>query len=87
MVPYSFVVDWFIKLGDILQWFENWQYSLDFNPKDIWYIYRSSYDDQFVYYRVRGKALGMLPAYSTQPASGKTILMRIGDSVSLFTPQ
>lgn len=86
MVPYSFVVDWFIKLGDVLRGFESWAGSLDFSPKDIWYTYKSSYDDQFVYYRVRGRALGMLPAYSEHQASGRTIKMRVADAISLFTP-
>lgn len=85
MVPYSFVVDWFIKLGSILEAFENWTYSMTLQPVELWYTCKTSYDAQTVYYRVRGSSLGVLPAYHERQVQGRTIKMRIADTISLFT--
>jgi hypothetical protein len=89
MVPYSFVADWFLKLGDLFSQFENWTYSAEVNPSEVWYTYKSDYDTeqghQEVTYRVPGRLLPIPPAYRSSSASGKTVMMRIADTISLFT--
>lgn len=85
MIPYSFVVDWFIGVSDVINWAESIGNMLELRPSDIWYSCTTKYDGQVTYFRVPGIFINNIPALVTNDTSGKTIAMRIGDSISLFT--
>lgn len=85
MVPYSFVVDWFLHISDILDYFERWGRSMTLSPTEIWYSCNTSYDGQTVYFRVPGRRLDVPPAVQEIHVSGRTFKMRCADAISLFT--
>ena len=84
MVPYSFVVDWFLHISDFLEYFQNLGDALSLPVEEIWYSYSTEYDNQSTYFRVPGKVLFQLPYVSYKSASKKTIFKRILDSIALF---
>jgi hypothetical protein len=85
LIPYSFVVDWFFHISDLMEWVDKWGNAIDFPIADCWCIYRSAYDAQSVYYRVAGRRPDIPPIYVSKEASSRTIGMRVADSLSLFT--
>lgn len=85
MVPYSFVVDWFLHIGDILSYFESYNNAVNIPVENVWNSFRTRYDNQDTYFRVAGRSNFKLPWVTYKPASGKTIGKRILDSIALFT--
>lgn len=85
MVPFSFVVDWFLHIGDILEMFENMGDAFALPVDDMWYSFRTNYDGQDTYFRVPGRVYFALPYVSYHETSNKTICKRILDSIALFT--
>lgn len=85
MVPYSFVVDWFLHIGDILETFQNMGDAFALPVNDIWYSFRTKYDNQDTYFRVPGRVYFTLPYMSYHETSNKTVCKRILDSIALFT--
>lgn len=85
MIPYSFVVDWFIGVSDVIGWAESIGNMLELSPSEIWYSVVTSYSGQTTYFRVPGRFLSNIPALVTNDPSNKTIGMRIADSIALFT--
>lgn len=88
MIPFSFVADWFLHIGDFLETMEreNWAYSLKI--LDSWTSYRTfGPGAQVTYMRVPGYFRAKCPfvSYQSKSASGKTIVKRIADSIALFT--
>lgn len=85
LVPYSFVVDWFTGISNVLEWFDKWTYSMTVEPVEIWFSNYEVGDTYQAYMRVRGRKLNVPPLYVQKQASGKTWLYRFADSFSLFT--
>lgn len=85
MVPYSFVMDWFLHIGSILEYFEEMGDAFALPVDNMWYSFRTKYDNQDCYFRVPGKVYYTLPYVSYQETSSRTIGMRILDSIALFT--
>ena len=87
MVPFSFMVDWFLDVSSILERFDTWVESGELPIKQIWYSFYSSYEDcrTSVYGRWLGSKPSLPPYSSTRrSASGKTIVMRVADTLSIF---
>lgn len=84
LVPFSFVVDWFLPVSDVLEYFQNLD-ACQLEPKDIWWSMETSIDGWDVYVRLPGRRLSTLPYLQVGNASSRTILMRIGDAIALFT--
>lgn len=87
MIPFSFMVDWFMDVSSILERFDTWVESGELPIKEIWYSFYSSYEDCRT--SVYGRWLGSkpsLPPYSCtrRSASGKIIGMRVADTLSIF---
>lgn len=87
MIPFSFVADWFLHIGDFLETMEreNWAYSLTI--KDAWTSYKTyGPGTQTTYLRVPGYFRAKCPflSYSSTSASGKTIVKRFADTIALF---
>lgn len=85
MIPYSFVVDWFIGVSDLTSYLENWSGALELSPSQIWLTYMNEYDGQHYFYRVPGTAISVPPAYHDKVVSQRTFTMRCADTISLFS--
>lgn len=87
MLPYSFVVDWFLHIGDILHQLQEWLDAPSFPVTEIWYSFYTIQSDNSasteIYGRWRGSAPS-LPYIDVSSVSRKTIFMRIADVLSLF---
>lgn len=84
MIPYSFVVDWFLHVGDILQAFENADMMYHLYPRNFWNTFITNYDGVKTYTRVPGEWRYAIPWLTFGGASNKTIGKRVLDSIALF---
>jgi hypothetical protein len=89
VIPYSFVVDWFFKVGPFLEDLQKWIDSPTMDITEVWYSVWQSRDDKDVGLRVSeyGRWRGnppALPYFSSSEVSSKTIGMRIADAIALF---
>lgn len=91
MIPFSFVVDWFLGIGDILEEIDQWLDSASIPVTRIWYSYNESYftptGQESVYLRWAGKAPSLpyfTELYSSKSASSVTLLKRGLDSLALL---
>lgn len=90
MIPYSFIVDWFLGIGGMLEAFEAHRDALELKPLEVWYSMTTRYfidgGYQTTYVRLQGAnaAPSALPFYTRSRASAKTLLMRITDTFALF---
>lgn len=84
MIPWSFVVDWFLHISDVLELVDSWGDAIRLPYTECWMTYRSEYDNQTVTYRIPGRRPDIPPIYVQKQASSKTIKMRIADSIALF---
>lgn len=95
LIPYSFIVDWFLHLGDLLQDARSRQYAMRLHPSACWYSITHTFTNihgcnQCDYYRWEGSAdlsSAMLPASMLNEggARGSTWLMRGADALAIFT--
>lgn len=88
IIPYSFVVDWFFHIGDILSDLENWSASLKLNPTNIWYSFESNYTVngvmQNTYLRLCSQTPPQLPVFRYRETSTRTLFMRVLDAGALL---
>lgn len=82
LIPYSFVVDWFLPVSDLLsQWEAHWE-SRDLKVSSAWMSVTSPTGD--CYLRGPTKWNSATPVLGYQATSDKTILMRIADAIALL---
>lgn len=84
MVPYSFVVDWFLHISDFLENAIARMDLMSIHWNDLWYSFSKNYDWGYVYWRVRGEPLYVAPMVSYSHTSGVTTGKRLTDSLALF---
>lgn len=84
LVPYSFIADWFLHIGDILGYLEAAKGALELPILESWASFSTEYDNQSTYFRVSGKPSLKIPYVSYKHSRGKTIAMRIADTIALF---
>jgi hypothetical protein len=85
-IPFSFMVDWFWHLGDLLEFFDASGEAAEVRPADIWYSFLTKYDNQTCYFRIPGEAITNVPFLDFNTGSStKVKAMRIADTVSIFT--
>lgn len=85
MVPYSFVVDWVLPVGDILEELRKFSSAMEMQPTKVWYVLHDETESNHAYMRYSGGKLDVLPVYTNRSVSDKTIIYRCADAVSLFT--
>lgn len=88
MVPYSFVVDWFFHISDILESMERYSESLSFSPVSVWTTFKSSQSNseganQECFLRLKGRP-PLQVHYDFVETSSKTLLRRILDTGALL---
>lgn len=90
IVPYSFIVDWFFHVSDLLDYLDSWAKAREaqYLVSDVWYSVETSTGTQLVYFRIPGDPnnpmIGGVPHYFSRKASSRTIAMRITDCLALF---
>ena len=86
MIPYSFVVDWFLHISSFLEDMGRIGKANTLHPKEVWYSFKKKSNNVATYFRVQGDFGTALPFFgaTNHQASGRTILYRIADSLSLF---
>jgi hypothetical protein len=93
MVPYSFIVDWFIPVGDILKGYDTTaMYDRTYEMSDIWFSYSYNLDVDgssfHMYTRFGSDALPEFQGYYTLDNKGspsnKVIGFRVLDALSLI---
>lgn len=84
MVPYSFVVDWFLHIGDLLESFQKQGDAIKLQTQNVWHVFQTEYDDIFCMFRVPKSIRFTWPYCSYSPASKKTLGKRITDAIALF---
>lgn len=89
MIPYSFVVDWFLGIGDLLETYDAYSRALMFPVSNPWYsmktMIRVDGVAQESYLRYRGTPfIKALPYTSNHKTSTKTQVSRVADAAVLF---
>lgn len=87
MIPYSFIVDWFIPVGDFLESLETRSEIATLHTTNCWMSYHSFYDDGTeVFLRVPGftPLSSDFPYVNYRRVSDKTICYRITDTIALL---
>jgi hypothetical protein len=91
-IPYSFIVDWFVPIGDILNGYDKTHmYDRTYTISDIWYSIKYSYTDENGTYTTYARWSGDSPPefqgyYSLEnkgTTSDKVIGFRVLDLLSL----
>jgi hypothetical protein len=87
MIPYSFVVDWFLKIGSCLEDLQKWMDADQIDISECWYSVFVSIDEPGTRGLEYARWLGnppSLPYFSSHNVGARTIGMRIADAISLF---
>jgi hypothetical protein len=82
MIPYSFIVDWFLPVSDILGSYESHMKSQHLPIMECWMSVTSPKGDQ--YFRFPYKWRNIAPEIRQKDVSSKTLWMRIADTIALF---
>lgn len=87
MIPYSFVVDWFLHISDFLEEVDKIGRANTLKPIEVWYSFTRVRDNVTTYFRIKGSQQYALPliGVTRHKASDKTICYRIADTIALFT--
>jgi hypothetical protein len=83
MIPYSFVADWFLPIGSIIEYFQNLD-ACRYEPRDIWWSISQVEGDREVFVRLPGRKLSTIPYLAIAQASQRTVFLRIADAIALF---
>lgn len=84
-IPFSFIVDWFLHLGDALTWLDTHEDAWNVRPSNVWYSWETSYDDQICYIRAPGEPIVNAPYLQCNDgSSAKVKAMRFADVISIF---
>ena len=85
LVPYSFVVDWFLGIGDFLEKCTLWSESITLHPHNLWLSLQSQ-ASVTEYARIPiGSSLLVPPLYGSKTTSQRTLLFRLFDSIALIS--
>lgn len=86
MVPYSFIVDWFLPIGDWLDRNEKYAASFELDATNYWRSLETrSKGGQTCYLRLAGPPIFSVgPSLSLSETSSATILKRIADATAIF---
>lgn len=92
MIPYSFMVDWFLHIGDLLEKARTRRYAMRLTPVDCWFSISYTFENnagciQNDYYRWRSNVdLSQYPAtlLRSEPKSGKTWIKRGIDAICIL---
>lgn len=88
MVPFSFIVDWFLGVSDILHDLDLWLESCQAPILEVWYSYSSLVTDdtssESIYFRWKGRSPALPRISHHASGSAVTIVKRAADVLSIF---
>jgi hypothetical protein len=89
LIPWSFMIDWFAHVSDLLEYAERWgsAVEVEYPLSDIWYSVETSTEGQLVYFRIPGdpnRPMMGSPFLSIRRASTKSLAMRATDCLAIF---
>lgn len=86
MIPYSFIVDWFLPIGEICGTIDEWLQSWDWCISEVWYSYSSHSTEtgEEIYLRWKGNPPALPRSWHSKSASSRTLCFRAADTLSLF---
>lgn len=89
MIPYSFIVDWFLDIGGLLEYYEGYNFAMRLSPTAIWFsiakvIHYSQSESETYYYRWSGQPPDTLPVYTSYTPGAATLIRRGLDVLALF---
>jgi len=82
MIPYSFIVDWFLPVSDMLGRMENHWANQHLPILECWMSVTSPKGDQYMRFPYQWD--NVLPAVAQKEVSNRTLWMRIADSIALL---
>lgn len=82
MIPYSFIVDWFLPVSDVLSSYESHMKSQHLPIMECWMSVTSPKGDQYLRFPYTWK--NVAPEIRQKDVSSKTLWMRIADTIALF---
>lgn len=87
LVPYSFIVDWFLDIGGLLEYYEGYEYAMRLTPSETWFSLEVRDEApgalDLRYYRWSGPPPLSLPGYVSHSPSVTTVLKRGLDLLAL----
>lgn len=88
LVPYSFIVDWFLDIGGLLEFARKQNFARRVDPADCWCSIERRWINEFgcsevYYHRWRGQPPVSAASYVTHDPSGVTIVKRALDVLAL----
>lgn len=87
IIPFSFMIDWFTHIGDFLHEAEARQDALVYEPRNVWYSFETSNDNEVCYGRFRQREPLLRYAqwkFFEGPKNNRTWLMRATDTLAIF---
>jgi hypothetical protein len=93
LIPYSFIVDWFLDIGGMLEYGNLWTLARDVSPNTVWNSAQKTFINEFgcrelYYYRFHGVpnlSLSLLTYRKDGSAGAPTIIKRGLDLLALFS--
>lgn len=82
MIPYSFIIDWFTHIGDLISVFETRNKLIDLPVSESWTTMTST--DGSTYLRFPGHYWGYPPMFNFGKVGGRTLAYRVADAISLL---
>lgn len=88
LVPYSFIVDWFLDIGGLLEYARKQKFARRVSPTDCWCSIERRWINEFgcpevYYHRWRGQPPVSASSYVSHDPSGVTIVKRALDVLAL----
>lgn len=89
MIPYSFIVDWFLDIGNLIEYYEGYNYALRLTTKECWYsiskvVQYSNSESETYFYRFPGRPPDVAPLYTSYTPGSATLIRRGFDILALL---
>lgn len=85
LIPYSFVADWFLGIGDFLENCTLWSNGLSLHPHNLWFSIQSQ-SSVTEYARMPISVdMAIPPLYGSKATSKRTLIFRLFDSIALIS--
>lgn len=85
MIPFSFMIDWFIPVGELLDSLEKWKRSQELGGLEDWFSCRFQFAHGYTYFRWHGVIPSLPPLVSKREVGTKTLVYRLADTIAIFS--
>lgn len=89
MIPYSFIVDWFLDIGGLIEYYEGYNYALRLTPVECWFsiskvVKYSDSESETYFYRFPGRPPDVIPVYTSYTPGSATLIRRGLDVIAML---